>query len=129
MSRILLVEDDLGHRSLMEDRLRKTGFDVLGCGSIADARQWFSSAGWDAVLLDQRLPDGEGLDLMAHLRRASPGLPIILVTALGGEDVAVRALRSGVDDYLTRTERLTSDTGETAGMASRDGLSFWLIVV
>jgi signal transduction histidine kinase len=102
MSRILLVEDDLGHRSLMEDRLRKTGFDVLGCGSIADARQRLSSAGWDAVLLDQRLPDGEGLDLMADLRQASPGLPIILVTALGGEDVAVRALRSGVDDYLTK---------------------------
>jgi DNA-binding response OmpR family regulator len=43
MRRILLVEDDLGHRSLMEDRLRKTGFDVLGCGSIADARQRLSS--------------------------------------------------------------------------------------
>lgn len=102
MSRVLLVEDDPGHRLLVEERLRLGGFEVAACASLGDARARLAGGVWDAVLLDRRLPDGDGLDLVAEMRRTSPEPPVILITAAGGEEVAVRALRDGADDYLTK---------------------------
>lgn len=102
MSRVLLVDDDPGHRLLVEERLGRNGFEVTACESLGTARERLSSACWDAVLLEQRLPDGNGLDLLAEIRRASPEAPVILITAMGGEQVVVQALRSGADDYLTK---------------------------
>ncbi|OJW24459.1 MAG: hypothetical protein BGO49_07585 [Planctomycetales bacterium 71-10] len=66
----------------------------------------------DLILTDLVMPDVDGLELVRRVREARPGLPILLMTAFGGEDEAVQALRAGAADYLSKS-RLEKDLGPT----------------
>lgn len=66
----------------------------------------------DLVLTDLVMPDIDGLELVRRVRETRPGLPILLMTAFGGEDEAVQALRAGAADYLSKP-RLDKDLGPT----------------
>jgi DNA-binding response OmpR family regulator len=56
----------------------------------------------DAVLLDRKLPDGDGLSLIPHMHREQPGLPVIVLSALGSSDQRIAGLDHGADDYLAK---------------------------
>lgn len=96
---ILLVEDDPDHRLLTERALREAGFAVRTAASGEEALR--SSAGADLVLLDYRLPGMSGTEVLAELRSRG-GPPVVFVTGMGSEQIAVDAMRAGALDYVVK---------------------------
>lgn len=100
--KILLVDDDAFSRRLFEDLLRPKGFKLVSTANAADARHAFRSGDFNLAILDQRLPDGNGLDLFAEMRKERPRQMALLVTGYADVRDAVRAVREGLFDYLTK---------------------------
>jgi DNA-binding response OmpR family regulator len=98
---ILVVEDDPDTVMLLKQILRLAGFDVLGAFNGYEAIQKAAEAKPDLVLLDLMMPDMDGWQTFQHLRQ-NTDVPIIIVSAIHNKDEVVRALRMGVDDYLTK---------------------------
>lgn len=102
MTAILVVEDDPQVAASLRDLLEREGYVVRVAGSIAEARRELASdAPVDGMLLDWRLPDGEGIDLLKELRKTSD-LPILMVTARVEVIDRVLGLEIGADDYVTK---------------------------
>ena len=101
-SKILLVDDDPFTRRLFKDLLRDSAVELHVAVNVAEARQEFRLADFNLVILDQRLPDGNGLDLFAEIRRERPRQVAILITGYAEVRDAVRAVREGLFDYLTK---------------------------
>ena len=102
MTRILLVEDEPEMARLVAGNIAKDGFLVDQAGSCDAARLTLALARYALVLLDRRLPDGDGLSLLPVVRATQPGSPVIMLTALDQLDDKVRGLDAGADDYLTK---------------------------
>jgi len=100
--RILVVEDDAPIRRGIADALEFDGYQILEASNVADGRQIALDATFDLLLLDLILPDGQGLEILADLRRAKPTVPVIILTALGQENDRVRGLKAGADDYVVK---------------------------
>lgn len=98
--RILVVDDDPGFRGLLEAILKGEGYAVATAGSVGEARR--SGAGFDVVLTDLRLPDGDGLQVLRWSREQSPDTPVVVITAFGAVATAVEAMKLGAMDYLTK---------------------------
>jgi len=101
-SQILLVDDDPYTRRLFEGLLRRDGIRLQSAVSVAEARSAFRSSDFNLVILDQRLPDGNGLDLFAEMRAERTRQMAILITGHAEVRDAVRAVREGLFDYLTK---------------------------
>jgi two-component system alkaline phosphatase synthesis response regulator PhoP len=99
---VLVVEDDLAVRRGVADALRWAGYEPLEAGDGALGQRLALEAPVRLVLLDLVLPRRQGLDVLQAIRAARPGLPVILLTALGGEDDRVRGLGLGADDYVVK---------------------------
>lgn len=100
--RILLVEDDEPLAQLMRSALQRHGLVVDIAGSLSEATEALRSAVHDLLVLDRSLPDGDGVDLIAHARRMRTGLPIIVLTARGELPERIEGLDEGADDYLVK---------------------------
>lgn len=100
--RILLVDDDAFARRLIQDLLGARDLELRVAVNAAQARVAFRSTDFNLVLLDQRLPDGNGLDLFAEMRHERPHQVAILITGFAEVREAVRAVRDGLFDYLTK---------------------------
>ncbi len=103
---ILIVDDDKAFQLIAKEALSAEGFDVRTVGNLARASVELDSNAPDVLLLDRRLPDGDGLDFLAA-RRTSGGILTIMVTAYGDVENAVAALRAGAADYLTKPISVT----------------------
>jgi signal transduction histidine kinase/DNA-binding NarL/FixJ family response regulator len=104
-NRILLVEDNSGDARLLREALKEVPnyqFDLEHVERLNQALQRLRGEHFDVVLLDLSLPDGQGLDNLAPVRDAAPSVPILVLTGLDDEEVAVRALRVGAQDYLVK---------------------------
>jgi signal transduction histidine kinase/DNA-binding NarL/FixJ family response regulator len=104
-NRILLVEDNPGDARLLREALKDVAnyqFDLEQVERLGQALERLRSEPFDVVLLDLSLPDSQGLDNLAPVRDAAPGVPILVLTGLDDEEVAVRALRVGAQDYLVK---------------------------
>ncbi len=100
---VLVVDDERVFRVMAEEALVGAGFEVTTAATLARARAALAHATPDVVILDRRLPDGDGLDLLTTLRSEGPAAPlVIVVTAYGDVENAVQALRAGAADYLTK---------------------------
>jgi DNA-binding NtrC family response regulator len=101
-TRVLVVEDDSTFREILSDHLTAKGFDTVIASSISEARALTQTIPPEIIILDQRLPDGDGVALAQEL--LSIGLPtrIILVTAHADLTRAIAATRAGVFDYLQK---------------------------
>jgi len=100
--RILVVEDEEKLRALLLEELAARGFAAEAAGDLASARAALAAREFDAVLLDVRLPDGEGTDLLREVR-AEPGAPeVLIVTGQGSVHAAVEAMRLGAYHYATK---------------------------
>jgi two-component system response regulator AtoC len=107
-ARVLVVDDEQVFRMLAEEALGSEGFEVRTAGTLARARVELERVAPDVVILDRRLPDGDGIDFMKALRAEGPSAPlVIVVTAYGDVENAVEALRAGAWDYLTKPVQLT----------------------
>jgi len=102
-SNVLLVDDDPFTRKLFENLFRPGGqIDLVCAASVAQARQAFGLGDFHLVILDQRLPDGNGLDLFAEMRQQRPQQTALMVTGHAEVRDAMRAVRDGLFDYLTK---------------------------
>jgi two-component system response regulator RegX3 len=98
---ILLVEDEPAISEPFSRALAREGFDAVVAGTLAEARRAFDRRTPDLVLLDLRLPDGDGRDLARELRSRSR-VPIIMLTARGTELDRIVGLELGADDYVVK---------------------------
>jgi len=95
---VLLVEDDQRLTIALSAALRRHGYDVMHAATCQEARD---ASGYDLMLLDLHLPDGDGVDLCRSIREFSD-VPIIMLTARGAEQNRILGLRSGADDYMVK---------------------------
>lgn len=102
----LLVEDNSSHVALIEDELVQAlpGWRVETAGTIAAARRMMNRQRYDLFVIDQWLPDGEGIGALREIRALRADVPIIVVTTISSARFAVEAIRSGADDYLVKEE-------------------------
>ena len=100
--RLLLVEDELRLAGALTTALERERFVVDHMDCLATAREAAASAAYDLALLDRTLPDGDGLDLIPELRARSPGVPILILSALGDVPDRIAGLDEGADDYLIK---------------------------
>jgi DNA-binding response OmpR family regulator len=101
-ARIVVIEDEQPIRRGVVDALRASGYDVAEAADGARGQEEALRRGVDLVLLDLLLPRRSGLDVLAEVRRQRPTLPVIILTARGGEDDRVRGLKMGADDYVVK---------------------------
>ena len=101
-TKILLVDDESYTRELFKGLLRDSAIELQTAVDTAEARRAFHSTDFNLVILDQRLPDGNGLDLFAEMRSERPRQMAILITGFAEVRDAVRAVREGLFDYLTK---------------------------
>jgi DNA-binding NtrC family response regulator len=100
---VLVVEDDARVRFAICAALRDLGFHVTEADSVAAATSALAlRTGPDVVITDLRLPDGDALELLPKLRAFDPSVPVFIVTGYGTIDLAVRAVKQGAEDFLTK---------------------------
>ncbi len=99
---ILLSDDDCEMRFAMSETLRRCGYsvDIASCGD--EAIRKFSSKQFDMVITDVRMANGDGVHVLKEVKRRSPDVPVILVTAYGTIDNAVEAMKLGAFDYIMK---------------------------
>ncbi|HEY3803914.1 MAG TPA: sigma-54 dependent transcriptional regulator [Kofleriaceae bacterium] len=100
MTKVLIVDDEPALRFAMAEALEAHGLDVVAAESAMAALPMIDEA--DVVVSDYMMPDMDGMQLLEKIRTAQPSLPVILVTAHGSERLAVRALKQGAYDYLSK---------------------------
>jgi DNA-binding NtrC family response regulator len=102
-NRILVVDDEAVFAGAVRKRLEKAGYQCSVAGTLAAAQAQLQSAMPDLILLDLRLPDGNGMDFLQALRRAPDSSPaVVVLTAHAEVDDAVRAMKQGAADYLKK---------------------------
>jgi DNA-binding NtrC family response regulator len=100
---VLVVEDEPGLREGLVAAVETLGYGARAAASLAEARAVLAAESVDCVLLDIRLRDGDGLDLLRELRGgALRDVPVIVATAYGDSERTIRAMRDGAFDYLTK---------------------------
>jgi DNA-binding response OmpR family regulator len=100
--RILVVEDDARLGPALQSRIAQAGFVVDVVASCVEAYAAAATVDFALIILDRRLPDGDGLDQVKTFRLLQPGIRIIMLTALDRTDHKVEGLDAGADDYLTK---------------------------
>jgi DNA-binding NtrC family response regulator len=99
---LALVDDDDAFRSVMAGELERAGYEVLAFGSGRAAIEGIAEAAPPVMLLDLRLPDMSGLDVLKAVRDRSPSTDVIMLTGHGSIDSAIEAVRMGAYDYLSK---------------------------
>lgn len=100
--RVLLVEDTVSLAAVYVEYLREGPWEVVHAPSIGEALRIAEEAAPDAALLDLRLPDGDGMNLLRRLRERLPELPVVMLTAHGSVATAVEAIHAGAADFLIK---------------------------
>ncbi|HDS1755886.1 MULTISPECIES: sigma-54-dependent transcriptional regulator [Pseudomonas] len=100
--KVLLVEDDRALRQALGDTLEIGGFAYRAVGSAEEALEAVQSDAYSLVISDVNMPGMDGHQLLAHLRRQHPQLPVLLMTAHAAVERAVEAMRQGAVDYLVK---------------------------
>lgn len=98
---VLVVEDEPDTLVLLKYVLRSAGFNVMGAMSGSEAIKKYTEIKPDLVMLDLMMPDMDGWETLRYLRQLSD-VPVIVISAIGDKEDIVKALRLGVDDYLTK---------------------------
>ncbi len=104
--RVLLVDDEPAVRFGICDFLRGRGFQAEEAESCRGAEDAFRLSPPDVAVIDYSLPDGNALELLPRLREMDPAVPIVILTAHGSVDLAVKAIKEGADQFLTKPVQL-----------------------
>lgn len=121
-AKILLVEDDAFLRDGLCEMLSKEGYGVTAVSTILDARSKITD-GFNLVILDVMLPDGNGFDFCAEVRANGNAIPILFLTACDDEIQIVRGLDSGADDYVTKPFKLLELMSRVRALLRRNSAS------
>jgi two-component system response regulator AtoC len=99
---VLVVDDDAQIRALLADLLKGNGYAVREAKTGAEAIAAVEKQRPDLVMMDVKLPDQDGLDVLKTLKKAKPELEVIVMTAFGGSSSAIKAMEHGAYDYVTK---------------------------
>ena len=113
---LLVVDDEELVRWSLRERFRREGYIVVEAPTAASALEQVAG-GIDLVLLDYRLPDGDGLSVLRRIKELSPDTPVILMTAFSTVENAVEAMKHGAYHYLNKPFNL-DDVAMTVEKAS-----------
>jgi two-component system, NtrC family, response regulator HydG len=102
MPKILLIEDDISFCKLLERFLLKKAYDVTIAFSAEEARLAIKKESFDLILTDLRLPDSDGIGLMKEIKNSYPDIPVILMTGYSDVNTAVKAIKNGAADYISK---------------------------
>ena len=104
MTKVLVVDDDDEYRAIVAGALKRGGYEAVEAATIAEGRAAYLAEKPDAVFLDAQLPDGDGFELCAALRREPGGdrTPMLLCTVRGSFEEVALGLESGPDDYIVK---------------------------
>ncbi len=98
--RILIIEDDPGLQQMLTLHFEDQGHQVQAAGDIAGGEARAQAEAYDLILLDQRLPDGAGIDLLPRLLEARPDTSIVMMTGQHDLELAIRAIKAGATDFV-----------------------------
>jgi len=98
----LIIDDEPDIRELLEITLARMDIDSHATGSVAEALAQLASNRYDLCLVDMRLPDGSGIDIVRHVAAEVPDTPIAVITAHGNMQTAVEALKAGAFDFVSK---------------------------
>jgi CheY-like chemotaxis protein len=104
--RILCVDDNKDSSEVITLMLQDSGFDTVAAGSCAEALQLLQEQKCDLILLDLRLPDGDGVELCNGIRKIDPRIPIVFFSASATKAEMERAMQNGAQAYLTKPKGL-----------------------
>jgi two-component system NtrC family response regulator len=99
---ILLIDDDQSLRRVTEYNLSEAGFDLITAGSGQQGLKLFSKNNPALVITDVKLGDMDGLEVLAAIKRESPETPVIVITAFGSIEMAVKAMHEGAFNFITK---------------------------
>ena len=102
MGRILIVDDEPNMRRILASNLRQDQHQIWEASGVHEAQHSLAANDFDVVVTDQKMPDGEGLSVLASARENDPALPVIMLTAVATIELAVESMRSGAFDFLTK---------------------------
>jgi two-component system response regulator PilR (NtrC family) len=98
----LVVDDEPDIRELLSITLNRMDIATRTCADIASAKRILARDAFDLCLTDMRLPDGDGLELVEWMQREAPGTPVAVITAHGSVETAVKALKLGAFDFVSK---------------------------
>jgi DNA-binding NtrC family response regulator len=101
-NKVLVVDDEPGVRFGIRDFLEQQGYEIEEAESCADAQNLFRTSRPDIVIADYMMADGTALDLLPRLKEIDPDIPLLVLTAHGSIDLAVRAIKEGAEQFLTK---------------------------
>jgi two-component system response regulator PilR (NtrC family) len=98
----LVVDDEPGIRELLAITLERMDLGVKAADNLEQARNLLLQHHFDLCLTDMKLPDGDGLELVEHIQQNHPALPVAVITAHGSMEAAIRALKNGAFDFVSK---------------------------
>ena len=102
MGRVLIVDDEPHMHKILAANLEQDKHLIFHARGLEEARQAIGSNQFEAILTDQKMPDGEGLDVLAAAREADPNVAVIFLTAVATLELAVESMRKGAFDFLAK---------------------------
>ncbi len=103
---LLIVDDEESFRKLIGRELERVGYAVQTAGGLEEARRALTQRTFHVVILDVRMPDGSGLEMLKEIKEASPSTEVVMLTAYGTVQEAIRAMKEGAHDFLTKPCKL-----------------------
>ncbi|MGB8263918.1 MAG: response regulator, partial [Dehalococcoidales bacterium] len=100
--KILIVDDEITIRLLLHQKMTQQGYHCEEVSSSEEALLKLSSYPADLVMLDMKMPGKSGMDLLPELKTGYPGIAVIMATAVAESNLAIRCMRLGADDYITK---------------------------
>ena len=100
--RVLIVDDEPDIRELLEITLLRMGLETRSAEDFKDATRMLNEESYDLCLTDMKLPDGDGLALVEHIQQHCPNTPTAVITAHGSIDLAIKAMKSGAFDFVSK---------------------------
>ncbi|WP_449106355.1 sigma-54-dependent transcriptional regulator [Pseudomonas mohnii] len=100
--KVLIVDDEPDIRELLEITLGRMKLDTYSARNVGEALGLLKRERFDLCLTDMRLPDGTGLELVQHIQRRYPQVPVAMITAYGNVETAINALKAGAFDFLSK---------------------------
>lgn len=102
MNKILIVDDEVNMRRILAANLAASGYTVTEASGVAQASSHLAANRFDAVITDQKMADGEGLDVLARAHEIDPAVAVVFLTAFATVELAVESMRQGAFDFITK---------------------------
>ncbi len=98
----LVIDDEPDIRELIEITLNRMGIKTQCAENLDNAKQLLKKNDFDLCLTDMKLPDGDGLDFVEYIQQSSKPIPVAVITAHGNMDIAIKAMKKGAFDFLSK---------------------------